>query len=113
MNIRRGIILVFVMGGTFLVAHIINAVIAEALSVPVRLVQPSPTSDREAEVRASMPAMVERIRTSGLFPLPPDPLGMQYGRGRRTDFTCCIKFSVEAQAVRGGAWRSRRGFRHR
>jgi general secretion pathway protein C len=76
MTIRRGIILVFVMGGTFLVAHIINAVIAEALSVPVRLVQPSPTSDREAEVRASMPAMVERIRTSGLFPLPPDPLAM-------------------------------------
>jgi general secretion pathway protein C len=27
-------------------------------------------------VRATMPAMVEHIRRSGLFPLPPDPLGM-------------------------------------
>ena len=76
MNIRRGIILAYVMCGTFLVAHIINGVIAEALSVPVGLVRPSPASDREAELRASVPAMVEHIRTSGLFPLPPDPLGM-------------------------------------
>jgi general secretion pathway protein C len=76
MNMRRGIILAYVMCGTFLVAHIINGVIAEALSVPVRLVRPSPASDREAEVRASVPAMVEHIRTSGLFPMPPDPLGM-------------------------------------
>ena len=76
MNIRRGIILAYVMCGTFLVAHIINAVIAEALSVPVGLVRPSPASDREAEVRASVPVLVEHIRTSGLFPLPPDPLGM-------------------------------------
>ena len=66
----------FVMCATFLVAHIINAMIAEALSVPAGLVQPSSASDREVEVRASVPAMVERIRTSGLFPLPPDPLGM-------------------------------------
>src|SRR6266404_7403403 len=76
MNIRRGFILAYVMCGTFLVAHIINAVIAEALSVPVRLVRPSPSSDREAEVRATVPTMIEHIRTSGLFPLPPDPLGM-------------------------------------
>ena len=76
MNIRRGIIFAFVMCATFLVAHIINAVIAEALSVPAGLVRPSSASDREAEVRASLPMMVERIRTSGLFPLPPDPLGM-------------------------------------
>ena len=76
MNMRRGIIFAFIMCGTFLVAHIINAVIAEALSVPVGLVRPSPASDREADVRASVPAMVEHIRTSGLFPLPPNPLGM-------------------------------------
>ncbi len=76
MNMRRGIIFAYVMCGTFLVAHIINAVIAEALSVPGGLVRPSPASDREADVRVSMPAMVEHIRTSGLFPLPPDPLGM-------------------------------------
>jgi general secretion pathway protein C len=76
MNMRRGIIFAFVMCATFLVAHIINAVLAEALSVPIGLVQPSPASDREADVTATLPALVERIRTSGLFPLPPDPLGI-------------------------------------
>jgi general secretion pathway protein C len=76
MNIRRSIIFAYVMCVTFLVAHIINGVIAEALSVPVGLVRPSPASDREAELRASVPAMVEHIRTSGLFPLPPDPIGI-------------------------------------
>ena len=76
MNIRRGIIFAYVMCGTFLVAHIINAVIAEALSVPGGLVRPSPGSDREAKANATLPVLVERIRTSGLFPLPPDPLGI-------------------------------------
>jgi general secretion pathway protein C len=76
MNIRRGIIFAYVICGTFLVAHIINAVIAEALSVPGELVRPLPGSNREADVSASLPVLVERIRTSGLFPLPPDPLGM-------------------------------------
>ena len=39
MNMRRGIIFAYVMCGTFLVAHIINAVIAEALSVQAGLVR--------------------------------------------------------------------------
>jgi general secretion pathway protein C len=76
MNIRRGIIFAYVMCGTFLVAHIVNAVIAEALSVSGGLVRPSPGSDRETDVNATLPVLLERIRTSGLFPLPPDPLGM-------------------------------------
>jgi general secretion pathway protein C len=76
MNIRRGIIFAYVMCGTFLVAHIVNAVIAEALSVSGGLVRPSLDSDRETDVNATLPVLVERIRTSGLFPLPPDPLGM-------------------------------------
>ena len=76
MNMRRGIIFAYVMCATFLVAHIINAVIAEALSVPGGLVRPSPGSDREAKANAALPVLVERIRTSGLFPLPPDPLGI-------------------------------------
>ena len=76
MNIRRGIIFAYVMCGTFLVAHIVNAVIAEALSVSGGLVLPSLDSDRETDVNATLPVLVERIRTSGLFPLPPDPLGM-------------------------------------
>ncbi|MEO6307412.1 MAG: hypothetical protein ABIO96_09450 [Nitrospiraceae bacterium] len=74
MNIRRGIIFAYVLCGAFFVAHIVNAVIAEALSVPGGLVRPLPASDREADVRATLPALVERIRTSGLFPLPIDPL---------------------------------------
>ena len=76
MNMRRGIIFAYLICGTFLVAHIINAVIAEALSIPAGLVRPSPASDREIDVNAALPVLVERIRTSGLFPLPPDPLGI-------------------------------------
>lgn len=73
MNIRRGIIFAYVICATFLVAHIINAVIAEALSLPGGIVQPSAGSDRETDTGATLPVLVERIRTSGLFPLPPDP----------------------------------------
>ena len=80
MNMRRSIIFVYVVCGTFLVAHIINAVIAEALSVPAGLGQPSSASNREADVKATLPVLVERIRTSGLFPLPPDPLGIGIAR---------------------------------
>ncbi len=74
MTIRRGIILAYILCGTFLVAHIINAVIAEALSVPSGSVRPSPGSDREGEVKTSASAMIESIQKSGLFPLPPDPV---------------------------------------
>lgn len=76
MTMRRGIIFAYVLCGTFLVAHSINAVIAEALFAPTVLVRPSPASDREAAASATLPALVEHIRTSGLFPLPPDPLGL-------------------------------------
>jgi general secretion pathway protein C len=76
MNIRRGVIFAYIICGTFLVAHIVNAVIAEALSVPGGLVRLSPASHSEAEVKVSVPAMVEQIRASGIFPLPPDPLNM-------------------------------------
>jgi len=75
-NVRRGVIFAYIVCGTFLIAHIINAVIAEALSVPGGLALLSPAYHQEAEVKVSLPAMVEQIRTSGLFPLPPDPLDM-------------------------------------
>ena len=74
MNIRRTIIFAYVICATFLVAHIINAVIAEALSVPAGLVRPLPASDQATETSASVSALVEHVRTSGLFPLPLDPL---------------------------------------
>jgi general secretion pathway protein C len=76
MNIRRGVIFAYIICGTFLVAHIINAVIAEALSVPGGLVRLSPATHSDAEVKVSVPAMVEQIRASGIFPLPPDPLNV-------------------------------------
>ena len=76
MTMRRGIILAYILCGTFLVAHIINAVIAEALSVPSGSVRPSPGSAREDEAKTSATAMIESIQKSGLFPLPPDPIGV-------------------------------------
>ena len=79
LNIRRGVIFAYIICGTFLVAHIINAVIAEALSVPGGLARLSPPSHQEAEVKVSVPALVEQIRTSGIIPLPPDPLDTDTG----------------------------------
>ena len=76
MNMRRAIILAYVLCATFLVAHIVNAVIAETLSVPAGQARPSPASEREARTGTSLPDLVEHIRASGLFPLPSDPLGM-------------------------------------
>jgi len=76
MTIRRGIIFAYILCATFLMAHIINAVIAEALSIPGGVIRPSPDQDQDAEVKASVPAMVEHIRKSGLFPLPPDPVAV-------------------------------------
>ena len=74
MTIRRGIIFAYILCGTFLVAHIINAVIAEALSVPSGSMRPSPGSDREGDAKTSATTMIESIQKSGLFPLPPDPV---------------------------------------
>ena len=79
MNMRRAIIFAYVLCATFLVAHIVNAVIAEALSVPAGQARPSPASEREFHAGTSLPDLVEHIRTSGLFPLPSDPLGMNAG----------------------------------
>ncbi len=76
MTIRRSIIFAYILCGTFLVAHIINAVIAEALSVPSGLVRPSPGSTGEDETKISASVMIESIRKSGLFPLPPDPASL-------------------------------------
>ena len=76
MSMRRTIIFAYVLCATFFVAHIINGVIAEALSVPTGLVRPSPASNQATETATSVPALVEQIRARGLFPLPLDPQGM-------------------------------------
>ncbi len=79
MTLRRGIILVYIVCGTFLLAHAVNAVIANALHVPTELLRApaSPSSDRTAAV--SPAALAEQIRLRGIFPLPPDPIGQGSG----------------------------------
>jgi len=99
MNMRRGIIFAYVMCATFLVAHIINAVIAEALSVPAGLVRPSPGSDREAKANAALPVLVERIRTSGLFPLPPDPLGISTAESGTPSFRAPLNLAAKLKLL--------------
>jgi general secretion pathway protein C len=69
---RRALILLFVIGTTFLIAHTINAVIAEALFVPTGVALPHTMVDQDSSVTRSPSSLVEYIRTSGLFPLPPD-----------------------------------------
>ena len=107
MTIRRSIIFAYILCGTFLVAHIINAVIAEALSVPTGLVRPSPGSAREDEIKTSASAMIESIRKSGLFPLPPDPVSLSAtGSGAPPASPRTVKSCVKAQAAGGGDGRS-------
>jgi len=76
---RRVVILLIVTGATFLIAHTINAVVAEALFVPTGVSWPRPAPGSAAIPDQSPEALSEHIRTSGLFPLPPDPLGMANG----------------------------------
>ncbi|HEU4504242.1 MAG TPA: hypothetical protein VFR79_05385 [Nitrospira sp.] len=75
MTSRRAIILVFVLGVTFLIAHTINALIAEALFVPSGVGVPR-AMDQDGSATRSPSALAEQVRTSGLFPLPPDPVGV-------------------------------------
>lgn len=84
MTARRAIILVLVLGVTFLIAHTINAVIAEALFVPSEVALPRAV-DHDSSATRSPSALAEQVRMSGLFPLPPDPIvsedGMSGGIG--------------------------------
>lgn len=73
---RRALIFLFVIGTTFLVAHTINAVIAEALFVPAGMTRSHAVADQDSLVTHSPSSLAEHIRTSGLFPLPPDAPGM-------------------------------------
>lgn len=75
MTSRRAIILVLVLGVTFLIAHTINAVIAEALYVPPGVALPR-MIDQDASATRSPSALAEQVRMSGLFPLPQDPANM-------------------------------------
>lgn len=76
MNSRRALILFVVIGSTFLIAHTINAVIAEALFVPTGMSLPRTLVHPDIAADRSPVSLAEQIRTSGLFPLPPNPMGM-------------------------------------
>ena len=78
MTSRRAIILMFVLGVTFLIAHTINAVIAEALFVPSGVAVPRAV-DQDGSASRSPSALAEQVRMSGLFPLPPDPVSVTEG----------------------------------
>ena len=75
MTSRRAIILVIVLGVTFLIAHTINAVIAEALFVPSGVAVPR-MPDQDGSATRSPTALAEQVRISGLFPLPPEPVNV-------------------------------------
>ena len=79
MTSRRMLILLFVLGATFLIAHTINAVIAEALFVPSGITPRQVLLDQDSSMTHSPTALAEQVRMSGLFPLPPDPLNMTGG----------------------------------
>jgi general secretion pathway protein C len=76
---RRVVILLIIIGTTFLIAHTINAVVAEALFVPAGVSWPRPAPGSAAIPDQSPEALSEHIRTSGLFPIPPEPIGMANG----------------------------------
>ncbi|HEY7531275.1 MAG TPA: hypothetical protein VH681_00675 [Nitrospiraceae bacterium] len=74
MTVRRGIILVYLACGTFLVAHALSAVLANALHVSPELLRGPVSSSREEGVAISPTTLAEQIRLRGIFPLPPDPV---------------------------------------
>jgi general secretion pathway protein C len=72
MSVRRTLILFYLMGATFLIAHTINALIAEALLVPTGVTAPRPAASGDPSMNRLPASLAEQIRTSGLFPMPPD-----------------------------------------
>jgi general secretion pathway protein C len=76
---RRALILLYVVAAAFLIAHTINAVIAEALLVPSGIAVPPALPDAAASATRSPMSLAEHVRTSGLFPLPHAPAGTSAG----------------------------------
>lgn len=78
MTYRRTLILFFVLGVTFLIAHTINAVIAEALFVPSGVALPR-IIDQDHTATRSPSVLAEQVRLSGLFPVPADAVEVMGG----------------------------------
>jgi len=80
MTSRRAMLLVMLLGVTFLIAHTINAVIAEALFVPSGVAVPR-TLEQDGSTTRSPAVLAEQVRNSGLFPLPPEPINASPAAG--------------------------------
>jgi general secretion pathway protein C len=72
----RAGILVFLVAAAFLVSHTLNAFVAEALYLPPDRAAEAPAGEAARPLPYSPSQLAEDIRTSGLFLLPPAPLGI-------------------------------------
>lgn len=81
MTPRRALILIVLVGATFLIAHTINAVVAEALFMPAGASLSRASVAMNPQGVRSPTSLAEHIRTSGLFPIPADPLNIIQGDG--------------------------------
>src|SRR5689334_23462804 len=94
MTSRRAIILVLVLGVTFLIAHTINAVIAEALFLPSGVAVPR-ALDQDGSSTRSPSALAEQVRMSGLFPLPPEPRSEEHTSELQSQFHLVCRLLLE------------------
>ena len=81
MTVRKGILLSIIIGATFLIAHAINLVIAEALLSPMGPAPSSASVNAVQRVNYSPSTLTDQLRTSGLFPVPQVAPGMTDGTG--------------------------------
>lgn len=74
MTVRRWIILFYLVGGMFFLAHAVNAVIANALHAPPDLLRGSVSPPVEEFVTVPPSELADQIRSRAIFPLPPEPI---------------------------------------
>ena len=76
---RNGLIVFFILGTTFFIAHTINAVVAEALFSPISSNSVSASIIGPSQPTQSASALAEQVKMSGLFPLPQVAVGPMGG----------------------------------
>jgi general secretion pathway protein C len=84
MTVRKGLLLSIIIGATFLIAHAINVVIAEALLSPIGPAPSSTSVNGIQRATYSPSTLTDQLRTSGLFPVPQVSPGMTDGTGSPT-----------------------------
>ncbi len=72
---KNTVTVIYVAAAGFLVAHSINAFIAQALYLPPKDIPRPPSPDKAVSGAWSPALLADRIKTSGLFPLPAVPTG--------------------------------------